>query len=298
MSARRERIGVVAVTRDRRASLLRTLAELGALPERPPIVVIDNGSKDGTGAAVAREHPHVRLVALDHDAGAAARTRGVRLLETECVAFSDDDSWWAAGSLARAAALFDAHPRLGLIAARILVGPERRLDPTCAEMTRSPLPTSAGLPGPPILGFVACGAIVRRRAYLAAGGFEPRFGFGGEEQLLALDLSAAGWELAYVETIVAHHHPWPDKAGRQGRRSRELRNLIWTAWLRRPPGVALAESAALATAAVGEGRARSVLEAARGLPWVLRSRRRLPEEVERAARLLWGTRGALEGSDR
>jgi GT2 family glycosyltransferase len=217
----------------------------------------------------------------------------VRLLETEYVAFSDDDSWWAAGSLARAAALFSAHPRLGLIAARILVGPECRLDPTCAEMTRSPLPADAGLPGPPIIGFVACGAIVRRRAYLAAGGFEPRFGVGGEEQLLALDLAAAGWELAYVETIVAHHHPWPDEAGRQGRRALELRNLIWTAWLRRPLRVALAKSAALAIAAVSEGRARSVLAAARGLPWVLRRRRRLPAEVERAACLLWGTRGVL-----
>ncbi len=45
------RIAVVVATRNRRNSLLRTLARLRELPERPGIVVVDNGSTDGTSAA-------------------------------------------------------------------------------------------------------------------------------------------------------------------------------------------------------------------------------------------------------
>jgi GT2 family glycosyltransferase len=288
VSRARPAVGVVVVTHDRRNSLMRTLEELSSLPERPPVVVVDNASRDGTAAAVRRAHPDARLLRLGREAGAAARTVGVRALETEAVAFSDDDSWWAPGSLARAARLMDAHPRLGLIAARILVGPEGRLDPTSSEMARSPLPPVPGLPGRPVLGFVACGAIVRRSAYLEVGGFEPRLGFGAEEHLLAGDLAAAGWALAYLDEVVAHHHPWGDGAGREARRSAELRNLIWAAWLRRPARVALALTAALAAASVRAGRPGVLLDAVWGLPWALRERRVLPPDVERSARRLAG----------
>ena len=39
-----------------------------------------------------------------------------------------------------------------------------------------------------MLGFLACGAVARRSAVLACGGFHERYGFGGEEQLLAIDM--------------------------------------------------------------------------------------------------------------
>jgi N-acetylglucosaminyl-diphospho-decaprenol L-rhamnosyltransferase len=37
-----------------------------------------------------------------------------------------------------------------------------------------------------VLGFVACGAVVRRSAFLEADGFHPRFEVGGEESILVL----------------------------------------------------------------------------------------------------------------
>lgn len=276
-------IGIVMATRDRRRRTLATLDRLAELPERPPTVVVDNGSRDGTPHAIARRHPAVRVIELASNAGAAARTVGVRALQTPLVAFSDDDSWWEPGALERTVRLFARRPSLGLVQARILVGAERRLDPTCALMRRSPLAAGAGLPGPAILGFVACGAVVRRAAYLAVGGFHPRLGFGGEEELVALDLAASGWDLAYVDSVVAHHHP--DRGDARGNRSETvLRNAIWVAWLRRRIPGALARTVPLAKDAVRRRRPAVLADAARGLPWVLRERRALPQRVERAAR--------------
>jgi GT2 family glycosyltransferase len=228
----------------------------------------------------------VQVVELGRNAGPAARTVGVRELGTPVVAFADDDSWWAPGALSAAAALFGAHPRLGLIAARILVGPEQRLDRTCEVMARSPLPAADDLPGPPVLGFIACGAVVRTAAYLEVGGFEPRFGIGGEEQLLALDLAAAGWRLAYVPAIVAHHHPSRQAGGREQRPASEVRNLLWSTWLRRPAGPALATTARVAARCLREGQPAAILGALRELPWALRARRPLPAELERCVRML------------
>ena len=277
-------MAVVVATRDRADDLAVTLARLAELPERPPVVVVDNGSSDAT--LVVARGAGAKVVALRDNLGAGARTVGVRSTPTPYVALCDDDSWWAPGALARAADVLDAHPRLGLLAARVLVEPGREEDPVCAAMGASPLPPAPGLPGRPVLGFVACGAVVRRSAFLQAGGFHPRYGIGGEEELLALDLAAAGWGLAYVPDVVAHHHPSPvrDPAAR---RRRQLRNALWSVWLRRRlAGTAPATLSALGAAA-HDGAARAgALDALRGLPWVLRERRAVPAHVERAARLL------------
>ncbi len=280
-------VGVVIASRDRRATLLATLRQLEALSEAPDIAVVDNGSVDGTADAVRAAHPGVTMVALPRDIGAGARTAGVQALDAPLIAFSDDDSWWAPGALGRAADTFEAKPRLGLLAARILVGPKRRLDPTCAAMRDSPLPRAPDLPGPSVLGFVACGTVVRRSAFLSVGGFPAGVAFGGEETLLALDLAAAGWGLAYVASVVAHHHPACSDQ-RPPRDRAEIRNALRTAWLRRRMPAAARLTAHLTASAVRTRQTGVLLEAAAGAPRVLRRRRPLPRALERQARSLEG----------
>jgi GT2 family glycosyltransferase len=264
-------VGVAIATRNRRDSLLRTLAHLTSLPEQPPIVVVDNDARDGTAAAVAERFPAVAVLPLARNRGVAARNLAARELKTPFVAFSDDDSWWEPGALAAAAAILAAHPEVGLLAARILVGEdERRLDTVSADMAASPTPP--GLPGPRIDGFIACGAVVRSEAFFAAGGFCERFLIGAEESLLTLDLRAAGWELCYAEEVVAVHSPHRSQRG--GRTWLERRNELWTSWLRRPVRRALRETAELARAAPRDAiAARALAGALAGLPWALANRR-------------------------
>ena len=262
------------------------------------MVVVDNGSSGARAAALLVElaaTDGVEVVALGRNLGAAARTVGVRVIGSEYVAFADDDSWWAPGALSEAAALLDAQPRLALVAARVLVGGELREDPVNAAMAASPLACRADLPGPRVLGFVACGAIVRRDAYLAVGGFHPRFGIGGEEEPLALELAAGGWELAYVERLIAHHHPAADRE-RGARERRQLRNALWCAWLHRPRRALATRTVALLRGAPRGVAVRGLAGALRGLPWVLSERRVLPDAIERELRLLEASaRGARAG---
>src|SRR5215208_3231273 len=119
--------GIVILTRNRRERVLSTLDRLAALPEQPQVVVVDNESQDGTPRAVATRHPQVRVLEMESNVGASGRNAGVRALDTELVALNDDDSWWAPGALSRAERVFAARPSLGLLQARILVGPGERL---------------------------------------------------------------------------------------------------------------------------------------------------------------------------
>ena len=280
------RVAVVVATRNRASALQQTLRRLLALPEQPAVVVVDNASDDGTGEMVRRSFPDVRVIELAENAGPAARTIGVRHADAPFVAFSDDDSWWAPGALARAADVLTASPRLGLVAARILVGSDEREDETCAAMANSPLAGDAGLPGRRVLGFVACGSVVRRSAFLAVGGFDARFAVGGEERLLAVDLERAGWRLAYVPEVVAHHHPSPERDER-GRRQAEIRNALWFAWLRRPLPAALRVTIGVARDALQDPAGRAGLAGAlSGVRWVARERRPVTGRLELDLRTL------------
>ncbi|MGX1267863.1 glycosyltransferase family 2 protein [Streptomyces phaeoluteigriseus] len=284
--ARDGRITVAVITRDRPDSLLRTLDALAALPERPPVVVVDNGSDEAT-REVVRAHPAaVRLIRPGTNTGAVGRNLAVREATTPYVAFSDDDSWWEPGSLRRAADLLDACPRLGLVAARTLVGPDRAEDPLNAVLAASPLPFEPDLSGRPVLGFLACACVARRDAFLDAGGYHPLIFFGGEETLLAYDLAAGGWGVTYEPSLTARHAPEP--GGRDARSHQVRRNEVLTLVLRRPLPVALRAGARLAASAVsGEpGARRALREVAVRLPAALARRRPLPARVERAARLL------------
>jgi glycosyltransferase involved in cell wall biosynthesis len=42
-------ISVVVITRNRRRGAIHTVQRLLALPERPNVIVVDDGSTDGTG---------------------------------------------------------------------------------------------------------------------------------------------------------------------------------------------------------------------------------------------------------
>ena len=280
----RARVTVVVLTHNRRAEVLRTLDSLTALAEQPPIIVVDNGSTDGTVAAVGTAFPEVSTLRFAENIGAAARNAGIAMAVTPYVALCDDDTCWQPGSLARAGELLDRFPRLAVVTGTVLVGPMRQLDPTSRLMASSPLPSHAGFPGMAILGFLAGASVIRRAAFLEVGGFEPRFFIGGEETLVAWDLAAAGWQMAYAGDVIVRHDP---STVRQATRRAHLllRNALWATWLRRPLASAARRTAQLIGAAPPtEDRSRAVTEALAGLPWILRRRRIVSSEVDAALR--------------
>lgn len=256
-----------------------------------PIVVVDNASTDDTAAIIdrmaARSANRLALIRLDTNRGAVGRNVGVAACHTPYVAFCDDDSWWTPESPAAAAEAFERHPSVGLLAARTIVWPQRREDSFSAQLAHSALGRRPDLPGPSILGFMSCAAIVRRRAFQQAGGFSEILHFRGEEQLLALDMAAAGWDLCYHPGLVAIHQPSSVRATTAAQAARVLRNDVLTTWLRRPIGHCLSASGRMVVAALRDREhAKGAVEAVVRLPAVVAQRRTLPGELERAVRLL------------
>ncbi|GAA0292881.1 glycosyltransferase [Kineococcus aurantiacus] len=282
-----DRVSVVLITWQRREEALLAVRRLLELPERPRVIVLDNASTDGTADALRAEHPRgtargdrLDVVVLPENQGAVARNTGVASARTPYVAFCDDDTWWDPGSLARAADLLDADDRVAVLTARILVEPGGVEDDIVAELRDSPVRGAPGLPGPALGSFLAGASVVRRSAFLEVGGFSKRLWLGGEEELLAADLAARGWELCYVEDLQVHHQASVLRESTRRRRN-GIRNTLWFTWLRRPlPAAARRTRDLLTSLPRDRTSALGVLDAVAGLPWLVRERRVLPPHAE------------------
>lgn len=274
------RIAVVVLTHNRVDELIGTLERLLALPEKPSIYVADNASSDNTVALVRERFPMVCMIECDDNLGAAGRNRAVACVGTDYVAFCDDDTWWAPGSLSHAVQLLDAWPNVGVLSARVLVGDAEATDLTCAMMRTSPL-GSDGLPGPALIGYMAGACVFRTSLFRQVGGYEPRLFIGGEEELVALDVLAANRSIVYCDQLTVHHHP--SGLRDSGLRRRMLaRNAAWVAWLRLPwPQACRATLHALNLLAREGSFVRDGTILLCGLAWALRRRRVVPPAVQR-----------------
>ena len=63
------------------------------------IIVIDDGSEDDTPKVAASWVPHVRYQRVPHGGSPSARNHGLRIAETEFIAFIDSDDVWLPGKL-------------------------------------------------------------------------------------------------------------------------------------------------------------------------------------------------------
>jgi GT2 family glycosyltransferase len=275
-----DRISVVIVTYNRVDTLLNTLHKLESLPEQPPLIVVDNGSTDGTFERVKHDFPAVTIKRLPAGLGCVSRNEGIKLAETPLVAMCDDDSYWAPGALTRAVQCFDEYSHLGVLASKVLLGEEQRLEPVCEAMRDSPLTDPRPLPGPAILGFVCCAAIFRQEAFWSIGGFHKDFAIAGEERLFSADMRSKGWSLAYVEDVLSYHFPSPARS--TARRTHLLtRDTLWYYWLRRPLYYALRHTLHIhKKSRVDENVRSGYREAIRQLHRFLFERRPVPPTVE------------------
>jgi glycosyltransferase involved in cell wall biosynthesis len=94
------RIASVIPAFNREATIGRAI-ESALAQTRPPfeVIVVDDGSRDGTRAVVEAFGSRVRCLSQPNAGGAAARNAGARAATAEWVAFLDSDDYWTPGHL-------------------------------------------------------------------------------------------------------------------------------------------------------------------------------------------------------
>lgn len=95
-------VSVIIPTWNRREQVCEAIASVLAQSCRPrEIILVDDGSSDGTADLVRQTFPQVRLVSQPQAGVSAARNHGIRLARGEWLAFLDSDDRWAPDKLER-----------------------------------------------------------------------------------------------------------------------------------------------------------------------------------------------------
>ena len=94
-------VSVIVPTHDRHDLLHRALDSIGAQTQAPlEVIVVDDGSKDGTAAMLRREYPDVVLIEQARGGVSSARNRGIKRSRGDWIAFLDSDDEWLPEKLA------------------------------------------------------------------------------------------------------------------------------------------------------------------------------------------------------
>jgi len=220
-------LSVVVITRNRLEQLKRCLDSLRTVLPVPELIVVDNGSDDGTVEYLHGEAEHlcktavIKAVFLKENNGVAkARNIGVKNSSRDFVMFLDDDAWLDRFDFLAVERYFNEHKDVALVAPKIFYP-----DGSLQESIRT-FPTLSGLfwrgTGlfklfPDVSWYkkyvihdeqnihgidwsIGACQVIRSEAFEEVGGFDEGYFFGYEDADLCRRLKKAGWSCVY----------WPD----------------------------------------------------------------------------------------
>lgn len=197
---------VVIPTHNRLALLRQALASVRSQRfGNYEIIVVDDGSTDGTAEALAGELDGLRFVIQPNRGPSAARNLGAKVARGDYLAFLDSDDLWFPWTLEVFATLIARHNRPALVAGRYEDFEDQH---DLGDISEAP---AEGVLYPDYLAssrrgcFAGAGMwVIERNAFLAAGGFSGDMRCG-EDHDLALRLGAArGFVQVQAPVILAH----------------------------------------------------------------------------------------------
>lgn len=192
MIANKPLISAVYTTRNRKNILLESigsvLAQEGVELE---VLVYDDVSDDGTAEAVRKRFPDVRVIENDvHQERLRLRNRGFREAQGDFILSIDDDCYFTSTTALESALRYFEDRKIAVVALPF-IEPFRKRE-------RSYFPAREISEGTEVRSFVACAALLRRKAVLEVQGYREELIAHREESDLSARLIDRGWRLIYA----------------------------------------------------------------------------------------------------
>jgi glycosyltransferase involved in cell wall biosynthesis len=192
---------VVITTKNRKADLVTAVESALAQTARPQVLVLDDGSTDGTADLVREKFPTVKLDRVEVSRGLIVqRNRAAKLADGEILFSIDDDAAFSTpNTVAQTLAEFD-RPRIGAVAIPYI-------DVKRSPQVKQLAPGATGI----FLDFTYIGTAhaLRRDMFLQLGGYREFLFHQGEEMDFTTRMLERGWVVRLGRADPIHHFESP-----------------------------------------------------------------------------------------
>lgn len=198
---------VVISTKNRRDDLRRAVSSCLIQTADVEVLVVDDGSTDGTAEMLTSEFPTVRLIRHESSTGyIVARNEGAHLAYGEFLFSIDDDAEFTTPNVvSQTMTEFDC-PNVGAVAI-----PYADVNRDGIERQRTPDPSRIYVADR----FVGTAYAVRREVFLGLGGYRPFFFHQGEESDFCIRLLDSGYIVRLGNADMIHHFESPKRDTRR-----------------------------------------------------------------------------------
>ena len=122
VSLSRTLVSVVIPMYNSETTIARALeSALSQEPQPLEVIVVDDGSTDGSARVVARYRDRVRYIFKENGGPGSARNAGMAAARGDLIAFLDADDYWLPGFLEATTAFLASEPSVGAVATSYLV---------------------------------------------------------------------------------------------------------------------------------------------------------------------------------
>jgi N-acetylglucosaminyl-diphospho-decaprenol L-rhamnosyltransferase len=234
-------LSVIVVNWNTRDLLLNCLASIETNAGQCEVVVVDNGSTDGSSSAIKDIYPHARVVLLPENRGyARANMLGIRESSGQYVLFLNSDTVIPPGTLPCLVDFLEKESPIAACGPKLLrpdgstqpyaFGKDPRLPYLIARAFvrlgfRQPLHDWETVKIQQTDWISGASMLVRRSAFEQVGGFDERFFMYFEDNDLCLRLRRAGWRVVYNPLVTITHLGSASPADKAHRRQHYYRSL-------------------------------------------------------------------------
>jgi GT2 family glycosyltransferase len=228
-------ITILIITWNRKKDMLETLQSIYEQAyQNFEIIVVDNGSNDGTVETLCHAYPDVKIVPLDRNMGVSAgRNAGIAIAQGEIIICLDSDASLGRDTLNNMVHKFQAEPSVGVINSKIVNAYTKTLDGGPGWVYSSKLKAKQD---EEFLSFSFSegGAAIRKEVFDRVGLFWDFLFFGCEGEEFSLRVWDAGYKILYYPKAIVYHRSSPNASLEKDRDCSNVMNSLCIYFVRYP----------------------------------------------------------------
>ncbi|UQZ76070.1 glycosyl transferase [Niallia circulans] len=232
-------VSIVLLSWNRKDDVIESLTRIQEINyDSLEIIVVDNGSTDGTQEMVERDFPHVHLLRMYKNVGIEAYNIGFENARGEFIVIIDDDSFPEQNSIQRMVDRFNEDPELGVVAFDVrnfYQYDDMRRDNIVESTTKIDSNQY-------IMSFNGAGAGVRKSVFKQAGYYPEEFFLYHNELDVAYRIWNNGYKIQSFSDIISYHKYSPVNRSSWRAPFYYTRNAFWIMWKNYPIKIAIRET--------------------------------------------------------